>query len=68
MIIKDNECAVIFTCSKNFQDCVYRDGKEGCKYKINNLCCSKVASVNRMVLELKNLGIETTTTRKENLD
>lgn len=60
--MKDNQCEIEFLCNHCVGPCVYFiQGKDGCKYKFTfgqDYCESKVAQVNRMVLELKKHGIE----------
>ena len=62
---KENKCNINFMCTHSEKKpCVYfkpnQDAEKICDYmgiSVNN-CCSSVASVNRMVLELKKQGIE----------
>lgn len=58
--IKENRCFVDFICiDSNAEPCVYRIGKDKCKYNKNNSCESLVARVNKMtILRKKYLGEE----------
>lgn len=58
--IKENRCFVDFICiDSNAKPCVYRIGKDKCKYNRNNSCESLVARVNKMtILRKKYLGEE----------
>lgn len=60
---KPNNTRIIFMCCDSlvdedeFKQCVYKSG-EPCKYKKSNYeCCSTLAIVNRMTLEIKRLGV-----------
>lgn len=61
--LKPNNSRIIFMCcdslvdKDNFLQCVYKSG-DPCKYRESNYeCGSTLAMVNRMILELKRLGV-----------
>jgi len=57
--LKENNCKLVFVCRYE-KTCVYKSEETGrCKFNKKGLCCSAVANVNRMVLELnKKMGFD----------
>ena len=49
--MKENMCFVDFICTDcSAEPCVYRMGKDKCKYNRNNSCESLLARVNKMTI------------------
>ena len=61
-MMKENKCKMIFECEN--EDCVYMKGEKYCDYTNGKECNSTIAMVNRMVLKLKELGLEITVNKK----
>ena len=62
---KDNKCVITFLCSSEKQ-CLYyiQDKNKSCKYNKQGECISAVAAANAMVLNLKDIGVNITKTKK----
>ena len=54
--MKENKCKMTFECEN--EDCVYMRGEKYCDYTNGKECNNTIAMVNKMVLKLKELGLE----------
>ena len=65
--LQDNKCVMTFSCNNpKDTECVYfmcMDTSDNCKYADKNntsntcACCSAVACANKMIIELKQIGL-----------